>query len=105
MTDVCLERADLLGRHLPHLGVVRRAHELAGALQLGRQRVVRPQLPDDRKRSIVEGLLESRASDVTQALVNFVVGLGRASSLPDIVDESLNPRISSARSTISRASS
>ena len=46
-----------------------------------------PQLPDDRKKSIVDGLLESRASALTQGLVNFVVGLGRASSLPDIVDE------------------
>ncbi len=46
-----------------------------------------PQLPPDRKRSIVDGLLEGRASDLTVAFVNFVVGAGRASSLPDIVDE------------------
>jgi F-type H+-transporting ATPase subunit delta len=46
-----------------------------------------PQLPADRKSAIVNGLLESRASELTVAFVNFVVGLGRASSLPDIVDE------------------
>ncbi|MDH3260390.1 MAG: ATP synthase F1 subunit delta [Acidimicrobiia bacterium] len=46
-----------------------------------------PQLPTDRKKSIVDGLLETRASDLTVAFVNFAVGMGRASSLPDIVDE------------------
>jgi F-type H+-transporting ATPase subunit delta len=46
-----------------------------------------PQLPADRKTAIVDGLLETRASELTIAFVNFVVGLGRASSLPDIVDE------------------
>jgi len=46
-----------------------------------------PQLPADRKAAIVDGLLETRASELTIAFVNFVVGLGRASSLPDIVDE------------------
>ena len=46
-----------------------------------------PQLPADRKSAIVDGLLETRASELTIAFVNFVVGLGRASSLPDIVDE------------------
>jgi len=46
-----------------------------------------PQLPTDRKLAIVNGLLENRASELTVAFVNFLVGLGRASSLPDIVDE------------------
>ena len=46
-----------------------------------------PQIPADRKSAIVDGLLETRASELTIAFVNFVVGLGRASSLPDIVDE------------------
>lgn len=68
---------------------VRSSNELRDALS-------NPQLPDDRKRSIVEGLLESRASEVTQALVNFVVGLGRASSLPDIVDEMVATAAASA---------
>jgi F-type H+-transporting ATPase subunit delta len=45
-----------------------------------------PQLPVDRKKAIVDGLLQSRASGLTVAFVNFVVGMGRASSLPDIVD-------------------
>lgn len=46
-----------------------------------------PQLPADRKSAIVNGLLENRASELTIAFVNFLVGLGRASALPDIVDE------------------
>jgi len=46
-----------------------------------------PQLPADRKKAVVDGLLETRASDLTLAFVNFIVGLGRASELPDIVDE------------------
>ena len=46
-----------------------------------------PQLPADRKKAIVDELLRSRASELTVAFVNFVVGMGRASSLPDIVDE------------------
>lgn len=45
-----------------------------------------PQLPVDRKKTIVDGLLQSRASGLTVAFVTFVVGMGRASSLPDIVD-------------------
>lgn len=52
-----------------------------------RDSLTNPQLPADRKKAIVDGLLESRASDLTLGFVNFIVGLGRASSLPDIVDE------------------
>jgi F-type H+-transporting ATPase subunit delta len=68
---------------------MRSSNELRDALS-------NPQLPDDRKRSIVDGLLESRASALTQALVNFMVGLGRASSLPDIVDEMVATAAASA---------
>jgi F-type H+-transporting ATPase subunit delta len=68
---------------------IRSSNELRDALS-------NPQLPDDRKKAIVDGLLESRASSVTQSLVNFVVGLGRASSLPDIVDEMVETAAASA---------
>lgn len=64
--------------------------QVAGALRSSdelRDSLSNPQLPADRKRSIVDGLLEGRASGLTVAFVNFVVGLGRASALPDIVDE------------------
>src|SRR3990170_4472605 len=64
--------------------------QIAGALRSSdelRDSLSNPQLPTDRKNAIVDGLLGSRASDLTVAFVNFVVGLGRASSLPDIVDE------------------
>ena len=68
---------------------IRSSNELRDALS-------NPQLPEDRKRSIIDGLLESRATTVTQALVQFVVGLGRASSLPDIVDEMVATAAASA---------
>ena len=55
-----------------------------------------PQLPSDRKKAIVDGLLESRSSELTLAFVSFVVGLGRASSLPDIVDEMVATAAASA---------
>ena len=55
-----------------------------------------PQLPAERKKAVVDGLLETRASDLTVAFVNFVVGLGRASSLPDIVDEMIATAAASA---------
>ena len=64
--------------------------QVAGALRSSdklRDSLSNPQLPADRKRSIVDGLLEGRASGLTVAFVNFVVGLGRASTLPDIIDE------------------
>ena len=62
------------------VGAFRTSDELRDSLS-------NPQLPADRKKSIVDGLLKSRASELTVAFVNFVVGMGRASSLPDIVDE------------------
>jgi F-type H+-transporting ATPase subunit delta len=61
-------------------GAFRSSDELRDALS-------NPQLPSDRKKAIVDGLLESHASELTVAFINFVVGMGRASSLPDIVDE------------------
>jgi F-type H+-transporting ATPase subunit delta len=68
---------------------VRSSNELRDALS-------NPQLPDDRKRTIVDGLLETRASELTQSIVNFVVACGRASSLPDIVDEMVAAAAASA---------
>ncbi|MGZ5383560.1 MAG: ATP synthase F1 subunit delta [Acidimicrobiia bacterium] len=61
-------------------GTVRSSDELRDALN-------NPQLPAERKKAIVDGLLEGRASELTVGFINFVVGMGRASSLPDIVDE------------------
>lgn len=46
-----------------------------------------PRLPADRKQSIIGDLLGARAGDLTVAVVGFVVEMGRASSLPAIVDE------------------
>lgn len=46
-----------------------------------------PRLPADRKQAVIDELLGSRASDLTVSIVGFVVGLGRASALPAIVDE------------------
>lgn len=43
-----------------------------------------PQLPLDRKQSIVDDLVGGRASSLTVGLVQFIVGQGRASDLPAI---------------------
>ncbi len=46
-----------------------------------------PQLPLDRKHSIVDDLVGGRASSLTVGLVQFIVGQGRASDLPAIARE------------------
>lgn len=43
-------------------------------------------VPADRRQGIIDDLLSSRASELTTGLVGFVVGLGRASELPAIID-------------------
>ncbi|HVF74415.1 MAG TPA: ATP synthase F1 subunit delta [Acidimicrobiales bacterium] len=43
-------------------------------------------VPVERRQGIVEDLLGSRASNVTTALVSFVVGSGRSKDLPAIID-------------------
>src|SRR4051794_18118839 len=45
-----------------------------------------PQLPAERRQAVIEELLQNRALPTTKALVSFVVGIGRASELPAIVD-------------------
>lgn len=45
-----------------------------------------PRLPVERKLAILDDLLEDRVSPLTRGLVGFVVGLGRARDLRDIVD-------------------
>lgn len=45
-----------------------------------------PQLPTERKESIITDLLGSRASDLTRNFVSFIVGMGRANSIPAIAD-------------------
>jgi F-type H+-transporting ATPase subunit delta len=45
-----------------------------------------PQLPAERRQAIVEELLGGKALPTTTALISFVVGIGRASELPAIVD-------------------
>jgi F-type H+-transporting ATPase subunit delta len=46
-----------------------------------------PHVPAERRQQVVEDLLGGKASNVTVALVSMVVGAGRASDLPAIVDE------------------
>jgi F-type H+-transporting ATPase subunit delta len=43
-------------------------------------------VPVERRQGIVEDLLGGRASNVTTALVSFVVGSGRSKDLPAIID-------------------
>jgi F-type H+-transporting ATPase subunit delta len=61
------------------------ARILEGNDQL-RMALTDPQLPAERRQAVVEELLEGRALPTTKALVSFVVGIGRASDLPAIVD-------------------
>jgi F-type H+-transporting ATPase subunit delta len=61
------------------------ARVLEGSDEL-RSALVDPHLPASRRQQIVEDLLGQKASDVTTALVSLIVGAGRASDLPAIVD-------------------
>lgn len=62
---------------------VARAVESSGEL---REALVDPQLPRERKSAIVGQLVGGRASTVTVALVDFVVGMDRARDLTAIAD-------------------
>ncbi len=64
--------------------------QIAGAFQTSpelRDALSDPRLPPDRKHSIIGDLFGGRADDLTVAIVGLVVDMGRASSLPAIVDE------------------
>lgn len=43
-----------------------------------------PNLPVDKKRAIIDDLIGGRASSLTVGLVQFIVGLGRSSEIPEI---------------------
>jgi len=43
-----------------------------------------PNLPLDKKRAIIDDLIGGRASSLTLGLVQFIVGLGRSSEIPEI---------------------
>ena len=43
-----------------------------------------PNLPLDKKSAIIDDLIGGRASSLTVGLVQFIVGLGRSSEIPDI---------------------
>jgi F-type H+-transporting ATPase subunit delta len=51
-----------------------------------REALVDRRIPLDRKQAIVSDLLEGKASTLSVALVNFVVGVGRGADLPAIAD-------------------
>jgi len=51
-----------------------------------REALTDPRIPADRKQSILDDLLGGRASDVTVALVEFIVRAGRGRDLPAIAD-------------------
>lgn len=62
---------------------VARAIDRSDAL---RSRLTDETLPVELRQGIVEDLLGGTVQPVTKALVSFVVGAGRARSLPDIID-------------------
>lgn len=64
-----------------------------------RDALANPRLPLERKQGVIDDLLGSRAHVLTSAFVNFVVGLGRATDLPAIVDE-LVARSAAARDRV-----
>jgi F-type H+-transporting ATPase subunit delta len=55
------------------------SHELRDAL-------TNPQMPTERKQGILDDLIGGHASTLTGGLVSFIVGQGRSSELPEIVD-------------------
>jgi F-type H+-transporting ATPase subunit delta len=59
------------------------AQAMEGSAEL-RSALTDPQLPLERKHSIVDDLVSGRASSLTVGLVQFIVGQNRASELPAI---------------------
>jgi F-type H+-transporting ATPase subunit delta len=51
-----------------------------------RDTLTNPQLPIERKQSIIDDLIGGRASPLTVGLVSFVVEVGHAADLPTIID-------------------
>ena len=51
-----------------------------------RQALTDPALPADRKKAVIEDLLEGRASRHTVTLLGFIVDQGRAKDLPRIIE-------------------
>ncbi len=49
-----------------------------------RDALANPQLPGDRKQSILSDLLGGRASSVTSHFVDMLVGMGRGTDLPEV---------------------
>lgn len=72
------------------------AQAFSGSDEL-RSALINPQLPAERKQSIVDDLLGGKASELVQGLVSFIVGQGRGSDLGAIVDEFIS-RSAAARS-------
>lgn len=62
---------------------IARAFESSNEL---RDALTDPRLPIDRKKAIVDDLLGGKSSPLAVSLVNFVIGLSRASDLPAIAD-------------------
>lgn len=62
---------------------IARAFESSNEL---REALTDPRLPAERKKAVIDDLLGGKSSDLALNLVNFVVGLGRASDLPAIAD-------------------
>jgi F-type H+-transporting ATPase subunit delta len=61
------------------------ARSLEGSDEL-RNTLGDPNLPTDRKRGIIGDLLGGRATDLTVAVIDFIVATGRAKELPEIAD-------------------
>ncbi|MDP2624363.1 MAG: ATP synthase F1 subunit delta [Actinomycetota bacterium] len=75
---------------------IARAFESSNEL---REALTDPRLAAERKKAVVDDLLGGKSSPLAVNLVNFVVGLGRASDLPAIADR-LAERAAAARNKV-----
>ncbi len=75
---------DSLDRVQDELFRIAQTFESSGEL---RDTLSDPRLPVERKQAIIDDLIGGRASSLTLGLVNFVVGLGRASDFAAIARE------------------
>ena len=84
------------------LAAVARAVESSAEL---RSALTDPQLPAERKQGVLEELVGGRASGLTRGILQMIVGLGRASELPQIVRSLMETAAASRAKTLAEVRS
>jgi F-type H+-transporting ATPase subunit delta len=64
-----------------------------------------PQLPIEKKQSIIDDLIGGRASSLTVGLVQFIVGQGRSSELPSIAKSFVQKAVESREKAVAEVRS